>query len=213
MSQRVTRLAPLSGVVFAVLTFVGFFAGGETPDTNATPAKVLAYYAAHRSTIETTSILVAIAFLFAIFWSASLHSYLRRTGGAQSLAALVLAGGVLMFMGASTLAAIEYGLAHEIHIVGPQTAQSLNILSNVLFIPLIAGGCVFGLGSGLAILRGAALPNWLGWVAIVLGVVAVIGPIGFFALLVLLVWTIVASILVYLRSDGDVAPLAPAPAV
>ena len=39
---------------------------------------------------------------------------------------------------------VEYGLAHEIHKVGPQTAQTLNMLDNLLFLPLVIGGCVFG---------------------------------------------------------------------
>jgi MFS family permease len=211
MPSRLTRLGPLTGVLFAVLTLVALFSGGETPDTNASPLKVLSYYTVHRSKVETSAVLIAFAFLFAVFWAGALAGFLRRTGGADGLASLVVAGAVLMAVGAAVLASIEYGLAHEIHRVGPQTAQTLNILDNVLFLPLVIGACIFGLASGLAILGGADLPSWLGWVAIVLGIVAAIPPIGFIALGLLLLWTLVASILVFLRSaEGEPSRATPA---
>ena len=213
MSPRVTRLAPLTGVVFAVLTFIAFFSGGETPDSNASPVKVLAYYAAHKSEIETSAVLVAFAFLFAVFWAGALAAYLRRAGASSGLTGLIIGGAVLMAVGAGILAGTEYGLAHNLHYIGPQTAQTLNILNNQLFLPLVIGGCVFAIASGLAILATAALPSWLGWIAVVLGIVTAIPPIGFFALLVLLVWTLIVSVLIYLRSDDrETAQSAPAPA-
>lgn len=209
MSPRLTRLAPLTGALFAVLTAVAFFSGEETPDTDASPAKVITFYSVHRTNIETSAILVAVAFLFAVFWVGALSGFLRRTGGADGLASLVVAGGVLMAVGAAILAGVEYGLAHEIHKVLPQTAQTLNMLDNLLFLPLVIGGCVYGVASGLAILGGADLPTWMGWVALVLGVLTAAGPIGFFALLVLLLWSLIASIMIYLRS-GESETAAPA---
>jgi hypothetical protein len=58
MSDRLSRLAPLTGVIFAVLIVVAIISsGGETPDANASPAKVIAYYGTHRSEVETSAIL------------------------------------------------------------------------------------------------------------------------------------------------------------
>lgn len=202
MSPRLARYAPLTGVVFAVLTFIAFFSGGETPDANASPAKVIVYYTQHRSEIETSAVLVAFAFLFAVFFAGALAGYLRRNGASAGLTGLVIGGAVLMAVGAGILAGVEYGLAHNLHYVGAQTAQTLNILNNQLFLPLVIGGCVIGISSGLAILATRSLPAWLGWVAIVLGIAAAIPPIGFFALLVLLVWTLAVSILVYMRTGA-----------
>lgn len=211
MSPRLARYAPLTGVVFAVLTFIAFFSGGETPDANASPAKVIAYYAQHKSDIETSAVLVAFAFLFAVFWSGALAGYLRRNGASSGLTGLIIGGGVLMAVGAGILAGTEYGLAHNLHYVGLQTAQALNIINNQLFLPLVIGGCVLGISAGLAILATRSLPAWLGWIAVVLGIAAAVPPIGFFALLVLLAWTLVASVLVYLRSDeGETAGAEPA---
>jgi hypothetical protein len=55
------------------------------------------------------------------------------------------------------------------------------------------------IANGLATLRGRALPGWLGWIAVVIGVVAVT-PIGFFGFLGLMGWTLVVSVLLFLRA-------------
>lgn len=213
MSPRVTRLAPLTGVLFAIVTLVAFISGGETPESDASPVKVIAYYAVHKSSIETSAVLFLFAFLFALFWAGALANHLREAGAASGLTGLIIGGGVLMAAGAGILGGVEYGLAHNLHILGPQSVQTLNILDNQLFLPLIVGGCVFALASGFAILTTSTLPAWLGWVALVLGVVSAIPPVGFFALLVFVVWSLVVSIMIYMRSgDSETAQAAPAPA-
>jgi hypothetical protein len=211
MSDRLSRLAPLTGVLFAVVLIVAIFVSGETPDGNARPAKVIAYYGTHRSDIETSAIVFVFAFLFLVLFAGSLRSYLRRTAAAEGLSALVLAGAVLMAAGAVTGSAVEYGLAHHLSRVGPQTAQTMNLLSNELFLPVIVGAFLFAVPSGLAILRGAQLPKWLGWVAIVLGIAALIPPASFPALLAFVVWSLIVSILMYLRTGPAVSAPADAP--
>jgi hypothetical protein len=210
MSDRLSRLAPLTGVVFAVLVIVGVFAGGgETPDANARPAKVISYYAANRSEIETSSVIFAIAFLILVLFAGSLRSYLRRTAAAEGLAAIVLAGAVLMAAGALITSAAEYGLAHNLSGLTPATAQTMNLISSELFLPLIGGAFLFAIAAGLAILHGARLPNWLGWVAIVLGIAALIPPASFPGLIGFVIWSIIVSILMYRRTGPDASTPTP----
>jgi hypothetical protein len=209
MSDRLSRLAPLTGVVFAVLVVIAILTGGETPDANASPAKVIAYYGSHRSEVETSGIVFALAFLFVVLFAGALRSYLRRTPAAEGLAAIVLAGGVLMAAGVFMAVSAEYGLAHNLHYLTPATAQTLSVLSNELFLPVLGGAFLFAIGSGLAILRGARLPRWLGWVAIVLAIAVLIPPASFPALLVFAIWSVIVSILIY-RRTGPAAPALPA---
>jgi hypothetical protein len=209
MSDRLTRLAPLTGVIFAVLVVVAILTGGETPDANASPAKVIAYYGSHRSEVETSGILFALAFLFVVLFAGALRSYLRRMPAAEGLAAIVLAGGVLMAAGVFMAVSAEYGLAHNLHYLTPATAQTLSVLSNELFLPVLGGAFLFAIGSGLAILRGARLPRWLGWVAIVLAIAVLIPPASFPALLVFAIWSVIVSILIY-RRTGPAASALPA---
>ncbi|HEY2536449.1 MAG TPA: hypothetical protein VGI24_05640 [Solirubrobacteraceae bacterium] len=205
MSDRWGRLAPLTGVLFGVIVVVAVFTNNaESPKSSASAAKVFAYYSVHRSEVETSGILFALAFLVLVLFAGALRSYLRRTAAAEGLSALVLAGAILMAAGALTATGVEYGLAHNLHNFSPETAKTLNFISQELFLPVLAGGFIFGVCSGLAILRGAALPKWLGWVALVIGIVVLIPPASFPALLAFLIWSVVVAILMYLRG-GDAA--------
>ena len=205
MSDRWGRLAPLTGVLFGVIVMGAVFTNNsETPKPSASAARVILYYSAHRSEVETSGILFAIAFLVLVLFAGALRSYLRRTSAAEGLGALVLAGAVMMAVGAIGATGLEYGLAHNLHDLSPEAAKTVNFISTELFLPVLAGAFVFAVCGGLAILRGAALPKWLGWVAIVLGIAAIIPPASFPALLGFLIWSIVVSILMYLRGGGSV---------
>jgi hypothetical protein len=50
------------------------------------------------------------------------------------------------------------------------------------------------LAAGIASARGAGLPAWLGWSAIVIGVLALAGPLGMIAFLAAPVWVLIAAI-------------------
>ena len=168
---------------------------------------MIAYYSTHRSETETSAILFALAFLVLVLFAGSLRSYLRRTSAAEGLSALVLAGAVLMAAGAITGAGVEYALAHRLQHLGPEAAQAVHFLSQELFLPVLAGAFVFALSSGLAILRGAPLPRWLGWVVVVLGIAAIIPPASFPALLGFVIWSVIVSILIYRRTGPATSAL------
>jgi hypothetical protein len=216
MLDRLSRFAPLTGVLFAVLAVVAVVTGSESPGTNEPPAKIVAYYATHESEVKTSAVLFGLAFLILVLFAASLRSYLRRTPAAEGLSALVLAGAVLIAAGTLIGSGIEFGLAKEIHHLGPEAVQTLNFISEeVPFLPVVGGAFLLATGSGLAILRGAPLPKWLGWVAIVLGIAALIPPASFPSLFGFAIWSAIVSILMYRRlgaaqkPDGDV-PVVPA---
>lgn len=206
MSDRWGRLAPLTGVLFGLLIVAAVIANGsETPKASASPAKVVIYYSQHRSEVETSSILFALGFIVLVLFAGSLRGYLRRAAVAEGLSALVLAGAILMAAGALAGTGIEYAIAHNLYDLTPQMAKTLNVVSSELFLPVIGGGFIFGICAGIAVLRGAALPDWLGWIAIVIGVLALIPPTSFPALLAFLVWTVVVAVLMYLRDAPVVA--------
>jgi hypothetical protein len=73
------------------------------------------------------------------------------------------------------------------------------------FFPLSIGFSVFLLASGLAMVRGAMLPAWPGWVAIALGVLAVT-PGGFFAILGMLAWVAAISVMLFMRGESPTMP-------
>jgi hypothetical protein len=200
MSERLSRLtAPVTGLLFVGLTLASVATAGSTPDSNASGAHVIAFYEAHRHSQQVSNILFVIAALFLIFFAGSLHGYLRRTPAAETASALMLVGAALLAVGLTVLAGLGYALADVPSKIGPGAAQALNVLSNDVFYTLLIGGCVFGIASGIAILRGARLPNWLGWLAVVIGI-AMATPVFWISGVVLFVWVLVVSTLIYLRS-------------
>jgi hypothetical protein len=208
MPDRWDRLAPLTGVLFAAIVVGAVITGGsETPKASASAAKVVAYYSEHHSEVETGGILFSLAFLVLVLFAGALRSYLRRTAAAEGLGALVLAGAIMMTIAALAATGVEYGLAHNLHDFTPEAAKTLNFISNELFFPVLAGGFIFGVSAGIAILRGAALPKWIGWVAIVIGILTLIPPTSFPALFAFLIWSVIVSVLMYLRSDGSVGAI------
>lgn len=212
MADRWGRLAPLTGLLFGVLVAAALVANSSySPKPSASAAEVVSWYAEHRSAVETSGILFEFAYLVLVLFAGASRAYLRRT--TESLATLVLAGGILMAVGGLACVAIEYSLAHNVHSLSPEAARTLNLISAELFLPAKAGEIVFGVCGGLAILRGAGPPNWLGWVAVVIGVitlihmssiVVLIPHLGFYALFAFVIWSSVASILMCRRAGAPV---------
>ena len=55
--------------------------------------------------------------------------------------------------------------------------------------------------------RFGALPTWMGYVAVILGIAAVT-PVGFFAFLLTGIWILIASVLLYQRGQPEATPSA-----
>jgi hypothetical protein len=195
-----SRWAPLTGVVSAVLGV----AGGaieiitNSPGSDATGKEVLAFYSANGGTQQLGTALLALAFVFLIFFAGSLRAFVRQTPGVEALGAVVLAGAVLETAGQTMGAGYVWALAQGAHRLDPAAAQGLNALSNDAVATNTAGMIVFGIAAGLAILRSGRLPRWLGWMAIGMAVV-VVTPAEAISFLALVVWMVIVSILIWRR--------------
>ena len=84
------------------------------------------------------------------------------------------------------------------------SAQTLNFLQ--ADIPSMLASMAFGtmaIASGVAMLKSARLPNWLGWLSLVLGVLGLL-PVGdFFALPAIGIWTLLLVGVIWFRTDPD----------
>jgi hypothetical protein len=210
--DRLSRLVPLTGVVFALLAAAAFATAAGAPSTSASGGRVIAFYEAHGSSARASDYLWMLAFAFLLLFAGSFRAFLRHTAAAEALSSLVVAGAAVLVAGAGVYFGFDYTLATTSGHLAPAAAQALNVLALKLFLPVSAGGFVFGLASGLAILRGAALPNWLGWVAIVIGILTVT-PAGLAGVVALIFWTAIVSVLVWRRGGRNPqAPPANAPA-
>jgi hypothetical protein len=201
MLSRWSRWACLTGVVFVALVVLGGpVAAGNTPSSKATGPQVIAFFAANRSRERASAVLLTLAFIVFLFFAGSLRSYLRRTKAVEGLSAVVLAAAAVLAAGQTAGTGLIFALTDAPTHLSPGAAQALNLLSNDMVLTNAAGFSAFGIASGLAILRGAALPNWLGWMSILIGVV-VVTPAEFAAVIALAVWITIVSILIATRSD------------
>jgi hypothetical protein len=100
------------------------------------------------------------------------------------------------------MAVVHFGLADAAHHRQAAVVQTLNYLDQDDFFPTIAGLSIFMFAIGAAILRTRALPVWLGWFALLLGVLALAGPLGGIAFMIAPVWTLVTSIVLLRRGTS-----------
>jgi hypothetical protein len=201
MPYSLRRLAPLTGVVFAVLLALTFILTGGTPGLHDTGLQVITYYKAHHSKQLAGNLIGAAGIPFFLFFVASLRDYLGTHPHGEGPSTLALVGATMIALGGAIFISLAFCLLDARNSLSPQAAQAINVLSDDLFWPFTLGVCVFGVGIGLAILNSGALPKWLGWVAFALGVIA-FTPLGFFSFIVFLLWSAVVGVMVFRRGDS-----------
>ena len=185
MATNSARFWPLTGVLFGVLGLAGFASAPGAPAQSATGDAIQAFYRQHGAAARTADTLLALAACALVVYAGHLRATLRPT--AEAVSAVMLAG-------AAILAA---GSAGD---VGGPAAQALNALALGMYLPVAVGGLVFGLATGVAILRSDRLPRWTGYAAVVLGLVAG-SPLGILGLAGLFLWAIVTGIVGSVRAQ------------
>ncbi len=211
-------LAALTGLAFLVLVIVGIaVGGGEPPDPSDKPVQeIINFYDDNTDSIWIGSIIEVLAGTFLVFFGGYLRKVLRAAEGeGHVLSAVVLAGATILALAAAIDATINIALAEAVDNVeglDPAAVQALSILWTNDFLPFALGAQVFMLAAGISVVRHGALPQWLGWVAILLGVIAVT-PVGFFAFIAGGLWIGGVSILLAMRarSASQAPPAAQAP--
>jgi len=145
-----------------------------------------------------------LAFAFLVLFAGTLRSHLRRNAPADGLGSVVLAGAAVFAAGAVVYFNFDFALAVVPQHLAPAAAQALNVLALNMALAPSAGGFIFGVTTGLAILRGGALPRWLGWAAIVIGLIA-LTPGLIVALVLFALWAAVMGIVIWRRSPAVAA--------
>jgi hypothetical protein len=203
MPNRWSRLAPLTGIAFALLFTVALViaATNNTPTSDASGTTVIAFYETHGSALRAGAIIMAFAFLFLLFFSGSVRSYRRSAPTAEGPAALIPVSAAVLVAGGTTNFGFEYALGDVPGHLSPAAAQALNVLSDDLYLTQAAGLCALGMVAGLAILRSALLSRWLGWLALVMGIV-VLTPADLVAFIALPVWVAATSISIWRHGAG-----------
>jgi hypothetical protein len=199
-----SRLVPLSGVLAVALIIVAVIVGGETPDTDDSLREIVSFYRDEDQ--SGPSALLALGALFFLIFVTTLWSALRTAeADRRGASTLALVGGTIMVVGITIFAGIGFTLGDTGDELTPAGIQALNALSSDLFFPLAVGNAAFLLGAGVSAVQTGALPKWLGWAAVVLGVFAAT-PLGFFAFLLMGLWSLIVSVHLWRAGPAPAAP-------
>ncbi len=202
MSAWLSKWAPASGVLAGVLVAISVFTSPSTPGDNATGAQVIAWYNSHHGSDFVRDVIGALAVLFLVLFAVTLARQVRA--GDRWLAHGALAGAVFGGVGLLTSSGFDAILAQDHNRLTTASAQTLNLLQNDFFLPIVIGFALFGILTGLAVVVGRILPKWMGWVVFAFGLACLAGPLGWFALLASMLWVLVAGI--WLVKQGPPVP-------
>jgi hypothetical protein len=215
IQRRWHPLAPLTGLVFVVLIVAAFIVGGESPGIDDSAQKVVDYYQDNEGETFFASALLAWGAVFLVFFLGILRALLRDGDEARDrMSTVAFGGGLVLAAGLLSFAGFGFTLADGVDHLGPESMRTINALSSDFFFLVAGGGAVLLIASAITIIRTGALPVWLGWIALVLGIASAT-PAGFFAFLGFLVWTAIVSVFLWRASATPAAPppAAPPPAV
>ena len=202
MSAWLSKWAPAAGTLAAVLVAIAFFAHPNSPGSDATGTQVIAWYQSHHGSDFAFDLIGGLAVLFLVLFAVALARQVRT--GDRWLAHGALAGAVFGGVGILTSIGFDAILAQDHNHLTTASGQTLNLLQNDFFLPILVGFALFGILTGLAVVVGRILPKWTGWVMFVFGLACVAGPIGFFGLLATMLWVLVAGL--WMVKQGPLVP-------
>jgi hypothetical protein len=190
------RLAPLSGIVFVAALIIGFFVlsnGG--PQVTDSAQTIASYYAAHHQRAEFVVGVIAVGLVFLAIFIAYLHGHLKAAETSSNLwSTLMLIGGTAgiatFFVAGGVHVAIADGGTHGF---GLDAMVALNSLDNDMLIAFVFALGLMLIGVAGATMTTLALPKWLGWAALVLGILC-FTPVWWAGAALGLVWIVIVSI-------------------
>ena len=210
---RWERFAPLTGIVAVVLWILGVSIEESADYSDQdTPQEILAVFQEDANTLIAGGIVFAFGVVFFIWFLGSLRAALYTAeGGVGRLTSIAYGSGMLAALCLLLQVAPTVQGAFDEDDLSADAAQSLQSMGEAFFggteLTLIA----MFVAVGLLILRTRVLGLWLGWVSLAIALLLAIIPIGWAGVVwAFPLWTIVTSVLLYLRSPA--APVAAPPA-
>jgi hypothetical protein len=207
-TDRIQRLLPLSGALFAVVVAAGFTLTSGEPDNSASAAAIYHYWSTHHGVqLIADLLLIPFGVLFLIVFAAELRRALRSGEAAEATySPIALGGGLLAAAGLAVTGSVGAAVATAAHHGSHEATYTLAQLQSYDWVPWMAGFAVMLLACGVGGLRTNAFPKSVSISAVVIGVVC-LTPVGAFALFLLPVWTLVTSVVLYRRGRTVRRPL------
>lgn len=207
MSARLQRWLGITGLIFVVLVVVSVLMVPNVPGSNASLAKLTAFYdSGHQAVLHIAGVVTVIAVVVGVFWFWYFRDWAIATIPATRRLATVGFAGALVFAAGGALAAGIYttlGDASGNH-AAATTLQSLNYIQADLNNGLTgAGVAIFLAAMAVTVIRYRVLPAWLGWPWLLFALAALV--FGFIGMAGLGLWLIATNIVI-IRRAGTAEP-------
>jgi hypothetical protein len=181
-SDRGRRIGAAAGILFAILTIVGFLIPGTPPKADHLNNEYTQFLLDKRSKILTSDGLIVLGFGFFLFFLAALRSHLQDGGGGDRTLtnATVIGGSIgaaLIMIGIAVL----NGIAFKAAAAGDDALNRavFDVSNDLLAVAGLAFAVLFA-SAGLVALANGSLPRPWALLAIVLAVIQVVGAFPLF---------------------------------
>ena len=211
------RLLALSGVAFAVLFLVGWFAsGGDAPDYGASDQAWTNWADDNQWKSRTGAFAMLLAGFVFLHFAATIRAVLgdaeTRAGGSAQLARVAFAGAITGMAGMVMAIVIISSATTEGADANPIVTRAIASSSAGPFLLSAMGFAAFLLAGGLVTIRSGAFARWTGVVALIgagsflVAFAAVLSGLGedslfgfgfFPGVLALVIWSIATSVALY----------------
>jgi hypothetical protein len=202
-TDRIRRLLPLSGLLFAAVLMAGLVLTRGEADAGAAQATIYAYWHDHYGVQLLSSILlIPLAAVFLLVFAAEVRRTIRSCEAGEAVySTIALAGGIMAAVGLGVTGTLNAAVATAAHHHASAAVYTLAQLQSYDWVPWIAGFAAMFLGIGIGSLRTVALPKALAIPALGFGI-AFLTPLGFFALFALPFWFAAAGIVLFRRNGS-----------
>jgi hypothetical protein len=154
------------------LLVLSFVVGGSPPDAGDSTEEVVGFWQDHHDAQIAAALLAGFAAVFLVWFGAVVRTMLRAAEGEPArLAATAFAGFLLIAAGGLALAGFQFTAADTVGEVPATVTHTLAALYQDFFFLLDGGVLVAVFATATATLRHRALPRWIGYLSIAVGLV------------------------------------------
>jgi hypothetical protein len=171
-NDSTTRQGAVGGIVFAILTIVGFaIVIPKPPALDSSAAVIAAYYADHQDALRVGLTIAAIAIFFFIWFLGSLRGVLAAAeGGNGRLASIAYGGGLVAAAVLMLGIASAETAAFRPDDVDPGVTRAFSDFFAISAAPATSALVAFFAATAIAGFRHRALPEWAAWISAIAAV-------------------------------------------
>ncbi|HET8606931.1 MAG TPA: hypothetical protein VFL66_07850 [Gaiellaceae bacterium] len=184
-----------------MLSVAGNGSIGDFPDSDTPIARLLTFYRAHHAGIAGGGLLLHWAAFFFAFFAVAVWARVRDSGVHPLVGGAILVGAAVDFAQQLSSASVysTLGFIGGKQVIAPAALQAWHVNGSGGGLSTGEGGlAVMLLALAAAGIAGGALPRWLSWTALPLGILQ-LTPIGFYAEMLFLLWAAVAGVYMTFR--------------